>query len=54
MCMTTVTKSIIVLISIMVRREGTTRIWAEASENKGKMGIMQYVLYCNSPMSYDS
>ena len=42
-------------ISIIIIREGSTpRNWARAPVNKGKRGIIQYVLCCNSPMIYDN
>ena len=39
---------------IIIRRESTPGDWAKAQENKGKVGIIQYALWYNSPMSYDN
>ena len=39
-------------VSIIIRREITPENWARVRENKGKVGIIQYALSCNSPMSY--
>ena len=41
-------------ISIIIRGNRKPENWGRVPENKGKVGIIQYALWYNSPMSYNN